>query len=144
VFTSLFIESKETLETLKILGFSPCATRTLQNPNKIKFHKIGLQLLFSSRMSALDRRSCALDCNSAINPFLARESASALVPCLERSSTSALDRRSPAIDCFSRNSSFSQVCSLSPIFLEMLPFLPKTYKTRKTQKENKIEQNNTS
>jgi hypothetical protein len=84
VFTSLFIESKETLETLKIVGFSPYVLRTLQNPNKITFHKIGLRLLFSSCTSVLDRRSCALDRNSTIDPILARASAGALVPYLER------------------------------------------------------------
>jgi hypothetical protein len=77
MFTNLFIESKETLETLKIVGLSPCAIRTLQNPNKITFHKIGLQLLFSSRTTALDH-------NSTIDPLLVHVSAGALVPCLER------------------------------------------------------------
>jgi hypothetical protein len=77
MFTSLFIQSKETLE---IVGFSPCATRTLQNPNKITFHRIGLQLLFASSTSVLNRKSCALDRNSAINPLLACTSASVLIP----------------------------------------------------------------
>jgi hypothetical protein len=49
MFTSLFIQSKETLE---IVGFSPCATRTLQNPNKITFHIIGLQLGVLNERSA--------------------------------------------------------------------------------------------
>ena len=68
----LFIESKE---TLKIVGFSPYATRTNKNPNKITLSKIGLQLTFSSCMGALDR-------NVAIDPLLVRTSASALIPWL--------------------------------------------------------------
>jgi hypothetical protein len=137
VFTSLFIESKETLGTLKIVGFSPCATRTLQNPNKITFHKIGLWLLFSSRMNALDCRLCALDRNFVINHLLARVSAGALIPCLECSSASALDCKSPVLNRFNRLQLF-QVCSLNSIFPKMLHFLPKTYKTQKTQKGNKM------
>jgi hypothetical protein len=61
MFTSLFIDSKETLETLKIVGFSPCATRTNKNPNKIKLFKIGLRLSCSSRTGALN-------CDVAIDP----------------------------------------------------------------------------
>jgi hypothetical protein len=128
VFTSLFIESKETPETLKIVGFSPYATRTLQNPNKITFHKIWLRLLFSSHTSEHDHRLCALDHNSSIDPLLAHASVGTLVPCLERSSTSALDRRSPMLNRFNRLQ-LSQVCSLCLIFPEILHFLPKTYKT---------------
>ena len=138
VFTSLLIESKETLETIKIVGLSPCATLTNKNPNKIKLSKVGLRLSWSSRTSALGRRSCALN-RTAIDPLLVCASAGALVPWLGHSSVNALDRRSPTIDRSGRNSSFFQVCSLSLIFPEMLPFLPKTYKTQKTQKENKIE-----
>jgi hypothetical protein len=65
--------------------------------------------------------------------FLARVSTDALVPWLGCLSASALNRTN-------RISIFSQICSLSPILLEMLPFLSKTYKTRKIQKESKIAQ----
>ena len=138
MFTSLFIESKETLETLKISRLSPYATRINKNHEKIKLSKVGLRLNWSSRTGALNRRPCALN-HIAINPLLARMSVGALIPWLGHSSSSALDRRSPTIVRSGRNFSFSQVCSLSLIFPEMLHFLPKTYKTHKYKK--KIKQN---
>ena len=69
MFTSLLIESKETLETLKIVRFSPCPTRTNKNPNKITLSKIGLRLSRSSHTGVLDCSLCALDHNAAIDPF---------------------------------------------------------------------------
>jgi hypothetical protein len=60
-----------------------------------------------------------------------------LVPWLGRSSA-ALKHKLSAIDLTAKTSSFSQICSLSPILPKMHPFLPKTNKTKKTQKESKI------
>jgi hypothetical protein len=67
------IESKKTLKTLKIVGFSPCATRTNKNPNTIKLSKIGLRLSWSSRMGALDHnydRSSFLRARAQVRSFL--------------------------------------------------------------------------
>jgi hypothetical protein len=68
VFTSLFIEYKE---TLKIIRFSPSFTGTKKNP-KIKLSKIGLRLTWFPRTGALDR--------TAIDQLLARASVGPIVP----------------------------------------------------------------
>jgi uncharacterized protein YktB (UPF0637 family) len=43
MFAGLFIDSKRILETLKIVGFNPCATR-IHKTLKPKISKIGLRL----------------------------------------------------------------------------------------------------
>jgi hypothetical protein len=69
--------------------------------------------------------------------FLHAQALAMLVPWFGRSSA-ALKHKLSAIDLTVKTSSFSQICSLSPILPKMHPFLPKTNKTKKTQKESKI------
>ena len=96
MFTGLLIDYKRILETLKIVGLNPCATRIHQTL-KPKISKIGLRLDRASRTSALDHRSCALDCTT-IDLLLLRANAGVFDPCLGHSSAGALDRRVPALD----------------------------------------------
>jgi hypothetical protein len=92
MFTSLFIESKETLETLKIVVFS-LLTKTL----KLKLSKIGLRLTWASRTGVLDCRPYAFD-HTAIDLLLMRVNVGAFDPCLGRWCTGALDCKSPVLD----------------------------------------------
>jgi hypothetical protein len=83
-----------------------------------------------------------------IDPSSCGREPDALFPCLGCSSAGELERECPMIDRTNRmlalhqTSSFFQFCTLSPRLLEMLSFLPKTYKTKRTQKESKIAQTN--
>jgi hypothetical protein len=70
---------------------NPCATRNYKTL-KLKTSKIGLQLIWASRIGALDRTRVAID-RTVIDPVLLRAVAGAFDPLLGRSSAGALDRK---------------------------------------------------
>ena len=80
MFIGLFIDSKRILETLKIVGLNPCATRIYQTL-KQKISKIGLRLDCASRTGALDHSWAAIN-RLAIDLLLVCVNAGMLDPCL--------------------------------------------------------------